>query len=145
EWFRKWFHPERLDELIYLRGVIDAEKDSRCHAVLLVAFSDIVRAASNAHGGYPNVMFDRDRPKPASAIPRFLKRMDEIAEGVIALNGVLTNGTTCSIESGDASRLTVPPNSVDAVITHPPYIGSIPYAEYGLISLKWLGHDPREL
>jgi tRNA G10 N-methylase Trm11 len=35
--------------------------------------------------------------------------------------------------------------SVDAIVTHPPYIGSIPYAEYGLLSLVWLGHDPRKL
>ena len=35
--------------------------------------------------------------------------------------------------------------SVDAVISHPPYIGSVPYAEYGLLSLKWLGADPKAL
>jgi tRNA G10 N-methylase Trm11 len=35
--------------------------------------------------------------------------------------------------------------SVDAVVTHPPYIASIPYAEYGLLSLKWMGCDPKSL
>jgi hypothetical protein len=34
---------------------------------------------------------------------------------------------------------------VDAVITHPPYIGSIPYAEYGLLSLMWLGYNPKDI
>lgn len=36
-------------------------------------------------------------------------------------------------------------NSVDAIITHPPYIAAVPYAEYGCLSLNWLGYDSKEL
>src|SRR5690606_8304059 len=46
---------------------------------------------------------------------------------------------------GNAVNLPIASNSIDAIITHPPYIGSIPYAEYGSLSLKWLGYNPKEL
>ena len=35
--------------------------------------------------------------------------------------------------------------AVDAIVTHPPYIASIPYAEYGCLSLNWLGYDSKQL
>ena len=50
-----------------------------------------------------------------------------------------------AVKSGDARRLPVRDEEADAIVTHPPYIGSVPYAEYGLISLKWFGHDPKNL
>ena len=145
EWFQKWFHSERLEELIFLRRIIEEETNEHCRDLLLVAFSDILRAASNAHAGYPNVMFDRKRQKPAPAIPRFLKRLNEVVEDVLSLEKVIPKGMRCTITCGDASCFPIAAESADAVITHPPYIGSIPYAEYGVVSLKWLGQDPKEL
>ena len=34
---------------------------------------------------------------------------------------------------------------MDAVITHPPYVAAVPYAEYGCLSLEWLGYNSKEL
>ena len=144
-WFLKWFHPERLEELIFVKSVIDAEANQKCRDMLLVAFSDVVRAASNAHGGYPNVMFDKHRQKPQPVIPRFIKRLAEVSDAVVSLTEHFSRTAKCSILRGDASALQLPNESADAIVTHPPYIGSIPYAEYGQLSLKWLGHDPKEL
>lgn len=144
-WFQKWFHSERLEELIFIKNLIDAEADQRCRNMLLVVFSDVLRAASNAHGGYPNVMFDKRRAKPPSVIPRFTKRLAEVSDAVISLAGSFPQKVKCEVLCGDASALSAPSESIDAIVTHPPYIGSIPYAEYGQISLKWLGHDAKQL
>ena len=144
-WFQKWYHPERLEELIFIKSIIDTEANQKCRDMLLVAFSDVVRAASNAHSGYPNVMFDKRRQKPPPVIPKFIKRLDEVSAAVISLAEHFSGTVKCNALRGDASALQLPDESAHAIVTHPPYIGSIPYAEYGQLSLKWLGHDPKEL
>ncbi len=53
--------------------------------------------------------------------------------------------TNVNLNLADAGNLPLPANCVDAVVSHPPYIGSIPYAEYGALSLKWLGEDPKQI
>jgi len=47
---------------------------------------------------------------------------------------------------GDARNLdTLRSETVDMICTHPPYMASVPYAEYQKLSLWWLGYDPNEL
>ena len=144
-WFCKWFTPEVLNDLVILHSSIIKIEDCGARNLALVAFSDILRRSSNAHSGYPNVMFDknaRPRTKPGRT---FLKTLDRICEMVGELEDVPADWRSVQAQLGDAAAIQTPSGSVDAVITHPPYIGSIPYAEYGLLSLKWLGCDPKAL
>lgn len=144
-WFTKWFDADVLLELVILSGQIAKLKNERLKVLGTVAFSDILRRVSKAHQGYPNVMFDRHaklRPRP---YPLFLKSLKRVLAAAIELRTKAANLDNCMIYEGDARSLPLKDASVDAVITHPPYIGSIPYAEYGLLSLKWLGVDPKKL
>jgi site-specific DNA-methyltransferase (cytosine-N4-specific) len=143
-WFTKWFQPNVLKDLIRIHKRICDEDEDELRNIGLVAFSDILRRSSNAHQGYPNVMFDKrcgERPRPSRLFPKALK---EVADAVAKLPANLSSKDVSVIE-GDASSLELGDESVDAVITHPPYVGSIPYAEYGALSLRWLGHDPKQL
>jgi hypothetical protein len=89
-------------------------------------------------------MFDKHAPRKARPGRDFLRSL----ERVVALTQTLPTSVSWSGVStvrGDAQCLPLADESVHAVVTHPPYIGSIPYAEYGALSLKWLGHTPSEL
>jgi site-specific DNA-methyltransferase (cytosine-N4-specific) len=144
EWFTKWFDHEGLIKLIYIRQLISRQKGVCQKNLALVAFSDILRRCSHAASGYPNVMYDkRRRPRP-DPIPLFLAKLRETVAAISTLNEVCIEETVTA-ELKAAQQTGLEPNSIDAVITHPPYIGSIPYAEYCAISLKWLGHDPKDL
>jgi len=44
------------------------------------------------------------------------------------------------VRFGDARRLRVPPESVDLVLTSPPYLNAIDYLRGHRLSLVWLGH-----
>ncbi len=144
-WYRKWFGADILSELIVLHQQILTEPRTECRQLGLVAFSDILRRSSNANGSYPNVMFDGDRQTPPPPTPEFLKRLKQIVRSVAALESALVEKPVPTVLRADARALPIPACTVDAVITHPPYIGSIPYAEYGLLSLTWLGYDPKAL
>ncbi len=144
-WFRKWFQEDVLDDLLVIDHSIGNLEDPRLRTVARVAFSDILRRSSNAHQGYPNVMFDkrsRKKERPGKAFQRVL---ESICEMVQTLASAPVDWSKVSVREGNATSTGLEDDSVDAIVTHPPYVGSIPYAEYGVLSLKWLGADPKKL
>lgn len=145
EWFQKWFRAPILEELIAIDHAIGGLKDARCQDIARVAFSNILRKSSNAHSGYPNVMFDKSAPERSSPVTPFLKSLDRVCEMVAALELSQARWGDVEVKRGNAVAMALGDCSVDAVVSHPPYIGSIPYAEYGALSLKWLGADPKQL
>jgi hypothetical protein len=137
-----------IQALSAIKGFAEAQDDPRLRNIALVAMSDILRKVSRAHQGFPNVMFDKKRTVTASVRNEFLGRLNDIIAAVSSLTesvGARTGLTTPTVIQGRAEDRQVPDESVDSVISHPPYIGSVPYAEYGLLSLKWLGADAKEL
>lgn len=144
-WFTKWFAPQRLRELVALDRLARSLPDVSARNIALVAVSDVLRRSSFANSTYPNVMFDRRKPTPSSAYPAFLTRLTQVCDAVRRLDAHVPADAAPLVLHADARRLPLGDDCVDAVVTHPPYIGSIPYAEYGLLSLTWLGHDARDL
>lgn len=145
EWFRKWFQPKILVELIAIDRAIREIKDVRKQDIARVAFSNILRKSSNAHSGYPNVMFDKNAPERSTTVKPFLKSLSNICEMVASLEKTDARWQDARVLQGNATALPLKDSSVDAIVSHPPYIGSIPYAEYGVLSLKWLGIDTKIL
>ena len=144
-WYRKWFQPHVLKELLAINTAIDQVENQDLRDFARVAFSNILRASSNAHQGYPNVMFDRNAPLKGSPIPPFLKTLKRNRQMVAPLSEISSAIWKVSAIHANAKALPLASCSVDAVISHPPYVGSIPYAEYGALSLTWLGMDPKLL
>ena len=145
EWFQKWFGPDVLQDLVYLDLAIQQIEDVRLKAIGRVAFSDILRKSSHAHSGYPNVMFDKRLPIRARPGRSFIRALERTCEMVGSLERSSAVWEDCAVVCGNATALPIGDETIDAIITHPPYIGSIPYAEYGLLSIKWLGEDPKKL
>jgi len=144
-WYQKWFQNDVLLELILIHNAVLEESDFRLMNIGLVALSDILRKSSNANSSYPNVMYDKNKKAVKPALPIFFERLREICKMVISLKDSYNNICfTPNVVRGNARNLPIS-NMIDAVITHPPYIASIPYAEYGALSLTWLGYDSKKL
>ena len=145
-WNTKWYQPDVLYQLVQIYSAIEAIRNEKAHSIALVAFSEILRKSSNASSHYPNVMFDKsakEKPLPAKA---FLESICSITEAVISMSKELSEKhIPADILLGNNLQLPLHDESVDAIITHPPYIAAIPYAEYGSLSLTWLGFDCKEL
>lgn len=145
EWYRKWFTESVLEDLLILDEQIKSLKKEDEANIARVALSNILRRCSNAHSGYPNVMLDKKKQNTTDPIPLFIKTLKEVSEKILSLNELYDREYQLNVVHGDATNLQFDKDFVDAVVTHPPYIGSVPYAEYGSLSLKWLGHDPKAL
>lgn len=145
-WYSKWFQKDVLNDLVYIERTLQGISDINIRKVGWIAFSDILRKSSNAHSGYPNVMFDKNATNKRRPGLTFLKSLDRVCSMVGSLTEKKdANWNNVTVKAGNATELKLADCSIDAVITHQPYIGSIPYAEYGALSLTWLGHDPKEL
>ena len=145
DWYIKWFQKNRLRELVWLDINIQHIGDNAIKNLATVALSDVLRSSSNAHGSYPNVMFDKNKGQVRPVIPRFTKRLCAIIRSVSEIWDLIEPRYFPEVIEGNNTCLPLSDRSVDAIITHPPYIGSIPYAEYGLLSLTWIGKNPKEL
>jgi site-specific DNA-methyltransferase (cytosine-N4-specific) len=143
--FLKWFARPILTDLVRIDHQISSIADPQLRNIALVAFSDILRRSSNAHSGYPNVMFDKKAPPRPRPIQPFLASLRRVAKMVAMLANAGSTQNMPEVLEGNATSIPIDKCSVDAVVSHPPYIGSIPYAEYGTLSLLWLGIDSREL
>jgi len=145
EWYVKWFEPRVLQQLLTIDHAVGRIADDRLRRVAVVAFSDILRKSSRAHSGYPNVMFDKAAPSRPAPGPAFFNALNRVCQMVGSLVSVAADLERASVILGSASNMPLSRGSVDAIVTHPPYVGSIPYAEYQMLSLKWLGADPKVL
>jgi hypothetical protein len=143
--FVKWFPEERLRELLLIDHLIQGEERVELRNVARLALSDILRQSSMANTSYPNVMYDKRKKSTRPAIPKFLRQLDDVISAVSELTAKLPAESAPVVLRGSATNLPLRDASVDAVVTHPPYIGSVPYAEYGRLSLMWLGEDPLNL
>ena len=145
-WDQKWYQPAVLEQLVRIYSCIEWMPSERARQIARVAFSDILRKSSNASGKYPNVMYDknhREKPLPAKA---FLENLQSILSCLDELAAALQNTDgNIQILQGNNLDLPLPRESVDAIITHPPYVAAVPYAEYGCLSLDWLGYDRKAL
>lgn len=145
-WNQKWYQADVLTQLIQIFSCIEIIKNDKAKAIALVAFSDILRKSSNASSKYPNVMYDKNvkkKPLPARA---YLESLNSVIDAVESMTLATKDiSVTNSIYLQNNLNLPLAVESVDAIITHPPYIAAIPYAEYGALSLTWLGYDCKEL
>lgn len=145
-WNKKWYQPAVLQQLVKIYSCIEIMPSENARRIACVAFSNILRRSSNASSKYPNVMFDKnhkEKPMPAKA---FLENIKSIMSCLQELSKAIRNSqSTIQILQCNNLNLPLADESVDAIITHPPYIAAVPYAEYGCLSLNWLGCDSKVL
>ncbi len=142
----EWFSQSAIEELLYIRDEIDTVRDANCQRFALVAFSSIVLAASyqDAETRYarrPRVL------RPGYILGLFARALEDSVRKHEPLE-VLLGYRQALVEIADirsiAERDLIERESVDLIVTSPPYANSNDYHLYHRFRLFWLGHDPRE-
>ncbi|MDH6069172.1 DUF1156 domain-containing protein [Chrysosporum ovalisporum APH033B] len=133
----------------YLALVLDRCVDANCRMVIYNASRACIQKGSTQHA--LNLMWNY--PEVNGAIELWQACQEEAArdyKNLCALLGAKTSSTTIpglqqqdpkliQIDSASADNLThIPDNSVDAVITDPPYYATIPYADISDFFYIWL-------
>ena len=148
-----WFSPRTLSQLRYIWSVIE-DSPLSARAVLLVLFSDTLFACASTKGGLtstgarrrhhwgwvadnvvPRVLFDH------SAIAAFRQRLVSVLKLESERNGISAKSL---VVQQDARQLGVATESIDLVVTSPPYIGMIDYAKANRLLYLWMGWSLEE-
>ena len=138
-----WFFPETQQELAALILSIRAEPDADLRNLLEVVFSSTIvtksggvsRARDLAHTR-PHRVADK---QPRSALRQFEILLKRAADAYAAVNPDAVGESR--IVAGDARDLPLPADSVDLIVTSPPYANALDYMRAHKFPLAWLG-DP---
>lgn len=137
-----WFTPAVRAELDAIAATVRAVEDPGARRLAAVALSDVVRTVSNADPRFGNLVVARRRTARADTFERFTRRLIAGFDASIELaRWFRRTGGPCPpahVMPADARALPLADASVAAVVTHPPYLASVPYAEYQRLSLNWL-------
>ena len=141
-----WFKEEVIYELIRIKSAIDEIQEENIKNFFLVAFSETVRRVSNVKNGEFKLVRMK-KEKLDKFEPKVLSILKTIAEkninGMAELFVSSVNSPRPKIIFGDSSTdLEIARESIDCIITSPPYGDSrttVAYGQFSRLSLQWLG------
>jgi DNA modification methylase len=142
----KWFPTESIGELAMIRARVSACESAPALRVALLALSRTILSASfqDSETRYAS----RPRPiKVGEPTRRFLGELEKTLRSVVATNGEVLYGVTrfVTADSRHLDTAEFPADSVDLIVTSPPYGNAYDYHLYHRFRLYWLGHLPAEL
>jgi DNA modification methylase len=139
---RYWFDGYSRRQVAALALSIRNVRDEAVRNVLWCAFSRLiitkqagVSLAQDLAHSRPHRAFDVAPIKPFS---NFLRAVERVLQNCIPKTG-LARGPAPSIRRGDARFLELADNTVDLVLTSPPYMNAIDYLRCSKFSLVWMG------
>lgn len=143
-----WFDPYARRQLYSLAEAIE---ELSCHTVrdvLWCAFSRLIitkqagaSLAMDLSHSRPHRTFETAPEKP---FKRFLDMVEHVLANCID-KASPRRGPAPSARLGDAQVLPLSDNSVDLVLTSPPYLNAIDYIRCSKFSLVWIGYSIAEL
>lgn len=140
-----WFKEKTLTELAKLKKVIVEIKDTSIRDFLMVAFSEIVRQSSNAKNGEFKLVrrkSDKLEKYNPDVLGMFRKKAESNIMGMTEFYKDIADNSWTKIIQGDSSKENVmEPNSIDCIITSPPYGDSrttVAYGQFSRLSSQWI-------
>ncbi len=146
---RYWFAPDQMKDLRRIASVLYQRSDDPCSVealdILRLALSRIIitkeRGASLARDT------SHSRPHKVSQTSGY-SVFDGFERSVRALRKRLLSAPPrgrAEVSLGDARAIDLPANSVDAILTSPPYLNAIDYMRGHRMALVWLGYTLSQL
>ena len=162
-----WYSNKSLRQLTNIQRSITEIEDKKQRAFFELCFSNVVRKVSYADPSISvPVHWNPERfsghPERMNEIRRKLQQLDTVdvydkfevvcksnIDRIGTLKGHIRDGLTARIISDDARKLGLESNSVDMILTSPPYAGAQKYIRASWLNLYWLNRvkieDIREL
>lgn len=148
KFIRYWFDEYARKQLAALSASIRRVHDEEIRDVLWCGFSRLIitkqsgaSLAMDLSHSRPHKVFDRAPIKPfnkfVSAVESVVANCPQQSEGQV--------GPITVVKQGDARNLVFPAESMDLVLTSPPYLNAIDYMRCSKFSLVWMGHNVSQL
>ena len=151
-----WFAPKTMNQLSAIQIALRGIPHDRLRAFFEICFSSVVRKVSLADPSISvPVHWNPDRfgsnPRRKEEVSRKIKQLKDVdvfekfelvckanIERVSSLNSAIRDGVTTRVVSKDARNLGIPDESVDMILTSPPYAGAQKCIRASWLNLYWL-------
>lgn len=140
----KWFHPNAINELAYIKWQIEKVTSAKSKVLLEAAFSKIILKASFQDGETRYSSKYRDI-KYGEILRMYVAELASSFNKVRMISPMTRFKEATFINADLRNNFVVEPNSIDLIITSPPYANMTDYFLYHRFRLFWLGYDPRSL
>jgi DNA modification methylase len=148
KFIRYWFDDYARRQLAALSTAINRVHDEVTRDVLWCGFSRLIitkqagaSLAMDLSHSRPHRKFARAPVKPFN---RFITAVNTVVSNCPQL-GSETVGPATVVKRGDARKLDIKDDSIDLVLTSPPYLNAIDYMRCSKFSLVWMGRTISEL
>jgi site-specific DNA-methyltransferase (cytosine-N4-specific) len=142
-----WFQDNVVRELGFLKSLIEPTESTYLREFLLCVFSSIIVAVSNQESETRYAAKNKNIAN-GYVLHRFtgklkdaIKKMKGLSQSKKARSNT---PVVYNLDSRFIDREIIPDNSIDLVVTSPPYPNSYDYYLYHKMRMYWLGHDPQE-
>ena len=151
-----WFYPHVRRDLLRLRSAVRRTRNPAVRTLFLACFSACVKDVSLAdprlsvpvrlradqyprdHWLYEKTQKRLQWLKHVSVLQEFSYRLEAAIDRVAILNDICPDARPVALDA-DARAMSLAAQSVDLVITSPPYVGAQKYIRSSSLSLTWLG------
>lgn len=133
-----WFAPDAILDLGRLRWNIE-QLSNRCRMLAMTVFSSIIVRVSyqDSDTRYSRQYYDYVQ---GTAIRMFERKLSDIIQRLGEI--IAVPKAQCKVLQGDTRRLTeLPEESVDLIVTSPPYLNAYDYHKYHRHRLHWVDGD----
>jgi len=140
KFLEKWYPKSNLSRLRLIRGMIEEEDDEDFRDFLKVALSSILRKSSYAKNAEQHLSRAVKKAVPDASI-LFKEKIELMARQMNEFCDKTRRGHIPKILTGDARKLSdlIPEETIDLVVTSPPYGTGSKYTGVYRLSFEWLG------
>ena len=139
--FDHWFSRDawgKLQSLLASTITLDASAEE--FSFLLCVFSSILRWVSNADDQTQKTYVSGTLKKNPPEVERlFYRSLEKALAGLEELTLLRRPSAEAIAIQGDATDIQLPPQSVDLIVTSPPYLDSVDYMYNFMLEYFWLG------
>ena len=143
-----WFKPNVIKDLSVIKNNINQIENKDVKNFFMLAFSETVRNVSNTRNREYKLyrmappMLEKHNP---NTLEDFKKKLQFNLEKMEEYEKECNQKCEVNILAEDTRKLTsIPDNSVDLIVTSPPYGDSrttVAYGQFSRLGLQWLGYD----
>lgn len=140
---RYWFDTSSRRQLAALAKQIRSCRSNPIRDVLWCAFSRLIIAKQS--GASLALDLSHSRPHkfytvaPRKPFEHFIASVEQVLANCLSTDEA-ARGPRARVRLGDARKLEIKSNSIDLVLTSPPYLNAIDYMRCSKFSLVWMGH-----
>lgn len=145
---RYWFDAYARRQLTALATVIARVRDATTRDVLWCAFSRLIITKSAGASLAMDLSHSRPHRKFTHAPVKPFNRFASAVQTVVSNcphKGAGLVGPATVVKLGDARNLDIEDESIDLVLTSPPYLNAIDYLRCSKFSLVWMGYTVGEI